>query len=141
MNHLCYNNKEIGTFYGCDETDKTGTFCAICKKGFYYGKKYNKCSKIEGCENSYDELKCDECNERYVLDNKSGKCEINYKIIDESKIFYYKCNKTNEEGNLCQICANGKSLNVDGLCVDKDNEHCIEEKNGICNKCRKKEGE
>ena len=137
--HVCYNNTEIGTFYGCEETDKNGEFCEICEKGFYHGKKYKKCSEIEGCENISDEKKCEECNENYVLDIKTGKCEINNKIINEDTKFYYKCNKTNENGNECEICISGKNLDDNGLCVD--NEHCIKEKNDVCKKCGKKDNE
>ena len=138
-NHSCYNNKEIGTFYGCEETDKNGEYCNICKSGFYHGKKYKRCSKIEGCELSSDEKRCDECNEKYVLDKSTGKCEINYEIINEEKKFYYRCNKTNEEGTACKICINGLNLNDDGLCIE--NDHCIEEKNEICKKCKRKDNE
>ena len=137
--HLCYSNKEMDYFFGCDETDIKGEYCAICKKGFYFGKKYNRCSNIEGCEMLFDEKKCSECNEKYVLDVKNGKCEINYKIIDENKKFYYKCNKTNEEGTKCSICANGLNPDVQGFCFDSI--HCIEEKNGVCQKCGRKENE
>ena len=137
--HICYQNNEIGLFYGCEESDKTGKYCAFCKSGFYYGKKYNKCSKIEGCENFSDEKICDECNERYVLDLKTGKCEVNYIILDEEKKFYFKCNQTNEEGTECKSCVNELNLDDNGLCVD--NIHCIEEKNSVCQKCEKKENE
>ena len=137
--HLCYSNKVIENFYGCEETDKAGKYCNICLEGFYHGMKYNKCSKIEGCENYSIETKCDECNERYALDIKRGNCQINYKIINEEKKFYYKCNKTNEEGNACAFCINGLDLDDNGLCVD--NEHCIEGKNKVCKKCGKKDNE
>ena len=137
--HTCYTNKEIGNFYGCEESDRNGEYCNYCKTGFYLGTKYKRCSEIEGCELSSDEKKCDECNEKYALDIKSGKCVINYKVIDEDKKFYYKCNQTNAESTGCKVCINGVNLDDNGLCVD--NEHCIEEKNGVCYKCGKKENE
>ena len=55
---------------------------------------------------------------------KTGKCEYNDEIIDENKKFYYKCNRTNKEGNTCEICLDGFDLNDNGLCVD--DSHCIE---------------
>ena len=137
--HLCYSNKDLDNFFGCEESDKTGKYCNICLEGFYHGMKYKKCSKIEGCENFSSEIKCDECNERYALDNKSGICKINYKIIDEETKFYFKCNKTNEEGNKCAFCINGLDLDENGLCVDY--EHCVEGKAGVCKKCGKKDNE
>ena len=137
--HLCYSNKELGNFYGCSETDKNGEYCSICINGFYFGQKYKRCSKIQGCEMLLDENNCQECNEKYVLDKKSGKCEINYEIIDIQKKFYFKCNETNEEGTQCESCVNGVRLDDNGLCFD--DAHCIKGKNGICQKCGRKENE
>jgi hypothetical protein len=67
--------------------------------GYDLGELDNKCSKIKGCALSENENKCLECdNFYYCLDKKTGKCEINDEIIDENKKFYFKCNKTNDEG-------------------------------------------
>ena len=135
----CHSYKEFDDFYGCEETDKNGEYCNICKNGFYHGEKYNKCSQIEGCEIQIEEKKCIECNERFVLNENTGNCEINYKKINEEKKFYFRCNKTNEEGTKCEACLNGLDLDENGLCVE--NAHCVEEKNGICKKCKKNEKE
>jgi len=137
--YLCYDNNEIGNFYKCAKTHENETYCISCVKDYYYGYKYKKCSIIEGCENSLDEKKCIECySDFYCLDLKTGKCEYNDEIIDENKKFYYKCNKTNAEGNACEICLEGFTLNENGLCVD--NSHCIEKnENGKCIKCQNDE--
>ena len=138
-NHSCHSNKKLGDFYGCEETDRNGEYCNICISGFYHVEKYNKCSEIEGCEIQTEEKKCLECKERFVLNKKNGNCEINYKIINEEKKFYFRCNKTNEEGTKCEVCLNGLDLEKNGLCIE--NAHCFEEKNGICKKCKKNENE
>ena len=135
--NLCYSNKEYGDFYKCEETDINGEYCNKCVEDYFLGKKYKKCSKIEGCEITLDEIKCVECDEYHVLNVKDGKCEINYKINDEDKKYYYKCNKTNSEGTNCESCVDGYTLNDKGLCID--NSHCIEETDGICKKCQKNE--
>ena len=64
-----------------------------------------------------------------------GKCINNYDIYDEEEIFYFRCKKTNKDGNGCEICEGNYTLNVNGLCIDK--EHCVESKNGICQNCLK----
>ena len=54
---------------------------------------------------------------------KTGKCEYNDIIINEEKKFYYRCNKTNQEGPEWAECIDNYILK-DGLCVDE--EHCVE---------------
>ena len=132
--NLCYSNKEKGNLYKCAKTDFTGEYCIECKKDYYLGEKDNKCSLVEGCIESENEKKCLECNLYYCLDSKTGKCVINDEIKDEESKYYYRCNKTNEEGDACEVCEEGYVLE-NGLCVDK--EHC-EEKNedGDCIKCK-----
>ena len=137
--YKCYSNKEFGNFYNCEESDISGEFCDSCIKDYYFGKKYKRCWKIEGCEMSLDDIRCEECDEFHVLNMKSGKCEVNNKIIDENKKYYYKCNRTNELGTACEICANNYILNENGLC--EDSLHCVEKNNGICTKCQKNENE
>ena len=131
--NLCYSNKEKGDFYKCEITNYNSKNCFRCINGYHMGYKYNRCSKIQGCEYSEDDNKCQECNENYCLDLNTGMCERNTRVVNENKKFYYKCNRTNDEGNGCEICLDGFSLNENGLCLDKIN--CKEEKDGICVKC------
>ena len=131
--NLCYSNKEFNKFYKCAFTDSSSNYCFRCIKDYYLGSKYNRCSIIQGCEYSEDEERCIECNENYCLNVKTGKCEINNEIKNEDKKYYFRCNRTNLEGNKCEICMNGFTLNEDGLCIDK--LHCKEEKDGKCIKC------
>ena len=131
--NLCYSNKEKGDFYKCEITNYNSEKCFRCIKGYYLGYKYNRCSIIRGCEFSEDEKKCIECNERYCLDLNTLKCELNDKVAEEEKMFYYRCNRTNEEGTKCEICLEGFILDERGLCIDENN--CKEKIDGKCVKC------
>ena len=131
---LCYSNKENDIFYKCIETDLNGEYCIKCEEDYFLGYKDNKCSKIKGCEISENENRCIECTEYYCLDLKTGNCIYNYEIDSEEKKFYYRCNRTNEEGTGCEICLDGYELK-NGVCVD--NEYCIEkDENDYCLKCQ-----
>ena len=136
--NICYSNKEKGEFYKCETTDYYGNICSSCIDGYYFGYKYNLCTKIVGCEKTdeEDENICAECDDNfYCLDKKTGKCETNDWIEDEDKKFYYRCNITNEEGNKCEICSYGFDLDENGNCVDMDN--CVEtNKDNTCKKCK-----
>ena len=131
---LCRSNSDPDYFYKCAKTYSGLNMCSDCVKGYYLGRKDHKCSKIEGCERSEDENTCLECNEYHCLDLKTGNCEPNYKIVDEKKKFYYRCNMTNDEGTACEYCLDGYTLNDDGLCVNNNN--CEEkDEDGNCLKC------
>ena len=130
---LCYSNENFNNFYKCAYTDIFGKICNSCINGYFYSSNNHICSNIEGCEILKDKNTCIQCEEGYCLDSKNGKCIINFDIIDKNKIFYFGCNKTNDEGNGCEICIDTLVLNDNGLCVDKI--HCQEEKDGVCQKC------
>ena len=131
--HLCYNNTENIHLYKCAIISSPGDICLECVEGYYLGEKDNKCSKIYGCALSENENFCLECNVNYCLDVKNGKCKYNNNIYNEDEKIYYRCNRTNEEGTACEICVDNYTLSENGLCVN--NEHCIEKKDGICQKC------
>ena len=139
--NLCYSNKELNNFYKCIYTDYKGEHCAQCENGYFLGYRDYKCSKNKNCDISQDETTCIQCCENCCLDAKTGKCEYNDEIINEEKKFYFRCNKTNEEGNKCEICSNSNyTLNDEGLCIDY--EHCVEEnEEGKCLKCGNNDGE
>ena len=133
--YVCYSNTEFGKLYKCAINYINSDACDICVEGYHLGYKDKKCNKIEGCDISENENKCLECDEDYYcLNIKTGKCEINYEIISEEKKYLYKCNKTNNEGNRCEICVDGYNLNNDGLCID--DIHCEMKDNGNCVKCQ-----
>ena len=91
----------------------------------------------------FDKIDTDHSNEidrkefRTFIQNlygKSGKCEFNDRIEDEEQKIYYRCRKTNEEGNACEECLDEYELSEEGYCVDKI--HCVEEEDGVCVKCK-----
>ena len=133
--YLCYDNTDIkNKFYKCAILDDKNEYCVECVNNYYLGEIDNKCTSNYGCDLSDDENegRCLECNEYYCLDIKTGKCEYNDEINDENKKIYYRCNRTNEEGTECEQCLEGYDL-TNGFC--KNNKQCIEEKDGICQKC------
>ena len=133
--HLCYSNKNYGPYYKCSETDIKSGECSDCIEGYYFGLIDNKCSLIEGCSISENENKCLECEQYYCLDVKTGQCIYNDEIEDEEKKFYFRCNRTNEEGTKCEICDVNLILDENGLCIDY--EHCTEKnEDGTCKKCQ-----
>ena len=132
--YLCYPNDEPGDFYKCLITDENATVCSYCIDDYYLGHKDNKCSKIFGCELSENENKCLECNYLYCLNQKTGNCEDNEEINKEEEKIFFRCSRTNDEGNACEICVNNFTLNENGLCIDEN--YCIErDENGKCLKC------
>ena len=138
--HLCYTNKELNDFYKCVYTNYYGEYCVMCEDDYFLGYKDHKCSKIENCDVSQDENTCIECCENCCFDAKTGKCEYNDEIMSEEKKFYFRCNKTNEEGTKCDICNDNYILNEDGLCVDE--KHCLEkDEKGKCLKCQNNDQE
>ena len=136
---LCYSNIEKGKFYKCELTDYLGEYCQTCIDNYHIGNLDKKCTNIRGCEMVDNEDKCLECSDTYCLDTKNGICIDNNYILKEEDKIYYRCNKTNEEGNACEICNNGYILNDKGLCVD--DSHCFKNEEGVCQKCLPNQGE
>ena len=133
--YLCYDNTDINDkFYKCSIIDINNEFCIDCVSDYYLGELDNRCTNNYGCDLSDKENldRCIECNEYYCLDINTGKCEYNEELYSEEKKIYFRCNRTNKEGTECEVCIEGYNLS-NGLC--KENFHCIEEKDGICQKC------
>ena len=132
--HMCYTNTEKNNFYKCGVMSELGNYCIVCDEDYFLGYIDHKCTTIEGCDISENENKCLKCDsDYYCFDAKTGRCEINDQIISEEKLFYYKCNITNKEGNACEICMEGYELK-NGLCID--DSHCVEKnEDGKCLKC------
>ena len=107
---LCYNNEEKGPFYKCAMTDFNAKYCAQCIAGYNLGEKDHKCTLLEGCRLVDDENKCIECNQDFCLDIQKGICKRNYKLTSEEEKIYFRCQRTNEEGTGCEICAYGYNL-------------------------------
>ena len=133
--NLCYSNKDYGPYYKCSVTDINSGECFDCIEGYYFGIEDKKCSLIEGCAISENENKCLKCEEYYCLDVKTGQCSYNDEIEDKEKKFYFRCNRTNEEGTKCEACDDNLNIDENGLCIDY--EHCTEKnEDGTCKKCQ-----
>ena len=131
--NICYDNTEKNNLYKCAYADNSGEVCEQCIKGYYLGSEDKKCSLIENCDISEDENKCNKCVNSHCLDVKNNVCVNNGKILDENIKIYYKCIKTNEDGNKCEECVDGFELKEEGYCVNVDK--CQEVNDGICVKC------
>lgn len=131
----CYSNKNKGPFYKCKFSNENDTECSECINDFYLSSEDHFCSLTENwtiTENN----KCVQCNENYCLDVENEKCIKNnlYMFDNDKEKNFYKCLRTNKDGNKCEICESDYSLNENGICID--NIHCKEKnKNGICIEC------
>ena len=133
--NLCYSNKEKNEFYKCAISDNNGKHCTECIDDYNIGSKDYKCTKAERCSIIENEERCLECNEDYCLDSKNGSCIKNDDIYDLDKIFYFRCNKTNEDSTACEVCLEGLEIK-DGLCIDY--RHCSEKNDDeTCKRCGK----
>ena len=134
--NLCYSNNNED-FNKCSKSN--GENCTQCLSGYYLGILDNKCSKVAHCLIIENENWCLYCEEKYVADGKTGKCEFNFVILDIQKSFYYRCNRTNSDSTACEICSEGYEIK-NGLCFDE--KHCSErDEAGHCKRCDKIEGD
>ena len=138
--NLCHSNTLKDKMYKCALSDKKGTSCIRCEEDFFLSYHNNLCIDTDGCNVAEDGHRCLECNEYHCLDVKTGKCEINQYIEKEEQKIYFRCNRTNEEGNSCEICKNDSLVIKNGFCFDDVN---CEERNddGSCLKCRNDEND
>ena len=136
--YLCHSNSELGPFYKCAITDMREERCVECIDNYYLGYIDDKCTTIEGCDLSENENKCLECDEYYALNLKDNRCYPNDEITDESKKYYFNCNRTNLEGTKCEICMEGFVLNENGLCIN--DEECSYKEGGVCKACKNEDG-
>ena len=127
----CYNNQQKGNLYKCRSSLNNET-CNVCEDDYYLGNKDNLCTKIEGCAVSKDENTCVECDDYHCLNAKNGKCEIN-DVVNEDNLFYFRCKKTNENGDKCAECLKEEFKLENGICID--NVNCEESSGEYCSKC------
>lgn len=133
--YLCYDNTDKNDkFYNCDYTDYNGEKCDKCKQGYYLTSGDERCITVSHCQYSISEYECGACDENYCLDVKNQKCVDNDYLENDNQKIYIACNRTNEEGDKCELCLDGYEVNENGLCVDV--ERCEERDNGICTKCK-----
>ena len=133
--YLCYDNTNPGgKFYHCEYTDYNGEKCDKCKQGFFLTSGDGKCIKVSNCKYSESENECNACDDDYCFDVKKQKCVINDYINNDEQKIYIACNRTNEEGDKCELCLEGYEVDNNGYCVD--NERCEKKENDICIKCK-----
>ena len=111
-------------------------YCLECEDGYIWdnyhqicsltGDKFYddlKCSKVENCIMSQDENSCLKCKKFYCLDVKNGKCIDNEEILNEKNKKFFRCKKTNKEGNICEECEEGLCINTKD-CVEMKDNNC-----------------
>ena len=132
--NFCYNNNEYGNLYKCALISEYDDYCIECIHDYYLGIEDQKCVNTEGCLYSNEEHKCLKCDIGYCLNMKDSLCYFNNEIESEDEKIFYKCIKTNEEGNACEVCESPYEVGEKGLCV---NFYDCEEKEGEkCVKCK-----
>lgn len=132
--YLCYDNTHKNSkYYNCEFTDYNGDKCDKCKKGYYLSSGEEKCITVSNCKYSKNENECKVCEDTYCLDVKKKKCMHNDFLENENQKIYIACNRTNDEGDKCELCLDGYEVDDNGICVNE--ERCVEKENGICLKC------
>ena len=135
--YLCYDNTdENDKFYRCKYTDYKGEICDQCIEGYFMTSGDERCIPVNNCKYSENDI-CKVCDNGYCLDVKKNECFDNDFMENENQIIYIACNKTNEEGDKCEICLEGYEVNENGYCID--NKRCEEKGNApneICIKCK-----
>ena len=133
--YLCYDNTDKeGKFYKCDFTDYNGDKCDKCIKGYYLSSGDEKCITVSNCKYSKNENECNVCDDTYCLDVKNKICVSNDYLQNKTQKIFLACNRTNEEGDKCELCLVGYEVDKNGYCVDS--ERCIEKEDGICIECK-----
>ena len=101
-------DKRCSTSRFCAESENG--ICIYCSKNYILGKD-NKCINTENCAISNDMGQCIECNDGYLLVNKS--CII----TDDEK--FENCIKADDEAKKCTLCKNDFYLNTtNNLCFN-----------------------
>ena len=132
---ICKSNTNKDKFFKCQISNDNGDACAFCVKDYFIGRIDKKCSLIQGCLKSKDELHCLVCDKDYCLDN-FGECIYNYDITEINKKSIYRCNALDKSGKKCSKCEDDElEINEKGLCYDK--VHCEKFEKGSCQKCQK----
>ena len=103
--YLGEDNK-CSTSKNCAESESG--ICIYCSDNYFLGKD-NKCITTQNCAYTNDRYECIECNEGYLLVNKTCILNNNEKFIN--------CKITDDAGKICQLCKNDFYLNLtDNIC-------------------------
>ena len=120
--------------------------CIECEKNYYYNIEEKKCIKgeddFENCKLGDSKL-CFTCKNDFYLNQTDHLCYSN-----KEKGKYYKCGKTDLDGEKCLACIDGyylgdkdnKCSKVEGCilsenetkCLECDLYYCLDEKTGQC---------
>ena len=143
--HECdYINKGCNSSFGCNYTSaNTELKCYGCKSGYYlYLFQCIKCKIIDAycSECHFDEIekkfKVDKCDDKYYLNNKTGKCEIitynEYPEVTPGCILSINNYTLYKEKKKCLLCKPGFFKTKDESCI-----YCKARKNGgpNCEEC------
>ena len=110
----CINNYFLGEDNRCSSTrncsESENGICLYCSNDYVLGKD-NKCTKIDHCIYSNINYECIECEENYILSNKT--CKL---LKDDDDIFK-NCKIADDAGKICTLCKNDFYLNkTNNLC-------------------------
>ena len=108
-NYYLGEDKKCSTTKNCAESEDG--ICLICTKDYYLGND-SKCIKsknVENCISYNDNNDCIECEDNYILVNKTCK------IIDDENLI--NCKEADDKSKICTLCKNDFYLNItDNLC-------------------------
>ncbi|ELP84279.1 protein serine/threonine kinase, putative [Entamoeba invadens IP1] len=130
----CQSNVDLAV--KCSQMMKSGTGCAICKKG-YFQTGVNCIECMDNCQSCVDSLKCVSCNDQYFT--YDGKSCISYERLEncvtKSKSGCVECNNgyilrepycesCESVTSYCSSCSSGKCESCKPNYVLKDS-HCV----------------
>ena len=118
----CIEGYYLGLDFKCTDVEKCiysrNNECNECEDGFYYDCFDRLCKEstgnFENCKiNAYfEQTQCFACKDNYCLNQSQYLCEDNTQPGP-----YYKCQASNNKGDLCQIC-------IDGYFIGKIDFNC-----------------
>ena len=105
-------NEEKKFYFKCNRTNKEGTACEECLKGYSPNEK-GLCINSTSCEERQGDI-CIKCNSSYCL-NSDFECVTSY---------YGNCIECNNvlDFDFCEKCEEGYELNKYNICVEKDED-------------------
>ena len=86
-----------------------------CINYYYYVLQYLIFSPIERWQTLKDANTYEQNEDYFCLDLRKGKCYINWDMVNEEKLFYFRCKGTNKEGTKCKICGDDFILDENGM--------------------------
>ena len=127
LDNLCSNIEK------CIRTDSDK--CVECEENYYYDANQTQCvletDQFIGCRESiFDGESCKNCRKGYYLNYITKTC---YDNSEEGPL--YKCEKSNENVTLCDLCEEDYYLDSEDLKCTKINGCAVSENENKCVKC------